>query len=149
LAKALGVTYQRLAQYRRADSDIANATRATLEAAASILEIPVAGVFILAGRLTPADLLWPSRSSMRERLKEDLDRLAADPLYAAFVGEELARAHIQVQYLVVLLYREIAPSSTRASRLPEWLRALQLASIENAEAQAMLAQLRQRKTDDQ
>lgn len=149
LAKALGVSYERLAQYRRADADIANATRATLESAASLLGVPLAGIYVLAGKLAPSDFLWPSQSSLRERINKDLEQLASDPLFAAFVGEELARADVKVQYLVALLYREVAPSYTRATRLPEWLRALQLATAENTEAQATLAALRAQSPDGQ
>jgi transcriptional regulator with XRE-family HTH domain len=72
LAKALGITYERLAQYRRGDGDIAKINRAVLERAAAWLGVPTALVLVLAGTVRPADLLWPSPGSLRDKLEREL-----------------------------------------------------------------------------
>lgn len=142
LAKALHITYERLAQYRRGDADISNATRPTLQAAADLLGIPMAGVFVLARRLTVEDFIWPAREPLEKRLRHELAQLRGDPLFAGYAHDELSRAGIGVQLLVAVLYREVTGPGSRASQLPEILRALQLATSSSAAAESLLKELR-------
>jgi len=142
LAKAINISYERLSQYRRGHAEIAKASRPTLEAAAELLGVPLAAVFVLAGTLSPQDFVWPSQASLQERVRQELSRLQADPLFAGYADDELLRADLRVQLLVAVLYREVSGTSSRTSRLPELMRALQLATVANAEAEFALAGLR-------
>ncbi|MCW5665463.1 MAG: hypothetical protein KIT35_16645 [Piscinibacter sp.] len=142
LARQLDLTYERLAQYRRADADIANASRATMAAAASLLGIPLAGVYVLAGKVKPEDFLWPNGESVQEHIRRNLERLASDPFYGPFTSDELMRADIKVQFLVSVLYRELSRPSLEAPKLPTWLEALHKASIGSERAEDALAELR-------
>lgn len=143
LAKALGITYERLAQFRRGEADIANASRETLTAAASFLDVPVVAVLMLAGHIRPQDFLWPLVRTAEELIAEDIEHLHKDPLFASFVTPALRDADFSVQRLVAMLYREACGSWPRIQTLPRWMQALQLASVENQAAEAVLARLRE------
>jgi transcriptional regulator with XRE-family HTH domain len=142
LAGALHITYERLAQYRRGDADISNSTRPTLQAAAELLGIPMAAVFVLARRLKVEDFVWPAREPLKERLRNELAQLRGDPLFAGYAHDELSRSGAGVQLLVAVLYREATGSSGRASRLPQLLSALHAATTSSAAAEGTLRELR-------
>ena len=142
LAKALGITYERLAQYRRGEGDIARTSRVVLERAAAWLGVPTVLVLTLAGTVRLADFVWPGPGSIRERLDLELGRLRNDRHLAGFVPEQLMTADAAVQMLVVFLYRELNGLEDRSSRASEWMRTLHAAAVGDAVAEAELARLR-------
>lgn len=142
LAKALGITYERLAQYRRGDGDISKASRATLEKAARWLGVPTVLVLALARAIRLDDFVWPGTGAMRERVASELASLSLDAFWAGLVPPQLQHADPAVQRFVALLYREVSGNSGRSARAPEWMRALHAASVGNAEAQSKLSELR-------
>ena len=66
MARHLDVSYERVAQWRRKEADVANAGRAFIEAAGQYLGIPTAYVLCLAGVVRLEDFVAPGPSSMRE-----------------------------------------------------------------------------------
>jgi transcriptional regulator with XRE-family HTH domain len=142
LAEALGITYERLAQYRRGEGDIARTSRAVLERAAAWLGVPTVLVHMLAGTVRLTDFVWPGTGSLRERLNRELGRLRNDSHIGGFVPEQLMTADQSVQLLVVLLYHELNGLHDRTSRANEWMRVLHAAAAGSAAAEAELARLR-------
>ena len=80
-------------------------------------------------------------------MKLELNRLRMDPYFAGFVPKALLDADPAVQNLVVLLYREVAPSDGENPSNYRWMRALQLAALGNVEAQADLAKFSLKETE--
>jgi len=142
MARHLGVTYQRVTQWRRKEGDIANASRTVLEAAGGYLGVPTAYVLCMAGLITALDFTLPSRFSMRERVQRQLESLRLDPAYAGFFPQALCTADPAIQHFVLLLYRELGGGPIKPSRSFEWMRTLQLAALGNLQAQSELAALR-------
>ena len=145
MACHLGVTYERVAQWRRKDAgaDISKASRAVLNAAAVYLGVPTVFVLCMAGVIGLRDLAAPDAGTLQERLKRELGRLRQDPCLTGFVPEGLFKADPAVQQFVVLLYRELSGGGVgRSDRHFEWIRAINLAALGNAQAQAELASLR-------
>ena len=75
MAGALGVTYERVAQWRRKEANVSRASRGVLEAAAAYLDIPTAFVLCMVGILGIQDLLPLGRSSLEAHVKLELSRL--------------------------------------------------------------------------
>ena len=146
MAGHLGVTYERVAQWRRKEADIANANRPVFEAAGAYLGVPRAYVLCMVGLITPLDFVHPGRRSMRENAQRELESLRLDPAFAGFVPDALRTADPSVQQFVLLLYRELAGGSARPARPFEWMRALHLASLGDLQAQTELASLQRRGT---
>jgi transcriptional regulator with XRE-family HTH domain len=142
MARLLGVTYERVAQWRRKEGDIANASRAVFEAAAAYLGIPTVYVLCMTGAINVRDFVHPSRMSARDRVLRQLEYLRLDPGFAGFVPETLWTADPAVQQFVVLLYRELGGGSMKSERPFEWMRAMQLAALGDLQAEAELASLR-------
>lgn len=142
MARHLGVSYERVAQWRRHEGDIGNASRAVLEAAGAYLGVPTAYVLCIAGVVMARDFTHPSHLSMRERLQRQLESLRLDPVFAGFVPEALHTADPTVQQFVLLLYRELGGDSIKPARPFEWMRSMSLAALGNLQAQADLAALR-------
>lgn len=142
MARHLGVSYERVAQWRRKESDIANANRSVFEAAGVYLGVPTAYVLVMVGLITALDFAHPSRLSMQENLRRQLESLRLDPAFAGFVPEALCTADPTVQQFVAFLYRELADSPIRPGRPFEWMRSMTLAALGDLQAQAELAALR-------
>lgn len=68
LAKQLGVTYERLAQWRRNEAQICNAHRNVLENAARYLRCPTVLVLTMAGTVSLKDFVWPGADSVDTRV---------------------------------------------------------------------------------
>lgn len=147
MASALGVTYERVAQWRRKEANVSRASRGVLEAAAAYLDIPTAFVLCMVGILGIQDLLPLGRSSLEAHVKLELSRLRMDPHLAGFVPHSLLDADPAVQNFVVLLYREVAPANGAKQPSYRWMRALQLAALGNVEAQADLANFRRKEAE--
>lgn len=142
MASHLGVTYERVAQWRRKEADIANANRAVFDAAGAYLGVPRAYVLCMVGLVTPLDFVHPGRLTMRENVQRELESLRLDPAFAGFFPEALRQADPSVQQFVLLLYRELTGGSVRPARPFEWMRSITLAALGNLQAQAELAALR-------
>jgi hypothetical protein len=145
MARHLDVSYERVAQWRRHEADIANASRAVLEAAGTYLGVPTAYVLCMAGLITARDFTPPSRLSMRERVQRQLESLRLDPAFAGFFPEALRTADPTVQQFVLLLYRELGGGAVKPARPFEWMRSMNLAALGDLQAQAELAALRAEK----
>jgi len=142
MARHLGVSYERVAQWRRKESDIANANRSVLEAASIYLGVPTAYVLTMVGIITASDFMHPSRLSVRERIHRQLEAVRVDPAFAGFFPEALRTADASVQTFVLLLYRELGGGPITPARPFDWMRALSLAALGDLQAQAELAALR-------
>lgn len=133
LAQALGVTYERLAQWRRGEADISRAQRSVHEKAALYLGLPVVLVLTLAGTVSLADMVWPGRESLSARVGMELERLCHDPLLAAFVPAALTTAEPSVRLLVAFLYRELSGPELQRGANYHWLVALHQAARGHAD----------------
>jgi hypothetical protein len=141
LANALGVTYERLAQWRRHEADIGRAHRSVHENAAHYLGLPVVLVLTLAGSVSLADFIWPGQESLSGRVARDLERLRQDPFLAAFVPAALATAEPAVQLLVAFMYRELNGEGAQRASNYRWLTALHQAALGHAHGQQTLEAL--------
>ena len=143
LAQALGVTYERLAQWRRGDADISRAQRSVHEKAALYLGLPVVLVLTLAGTLSLGDMVWPGRNSLSARVEMELERLHHDPFLAAFVPATLGTAEPSVRLLVAFLYRELSGPGLQREANYHWLAALHQAALGHADGVRALDALQQ------
>lgn len=146
MARHLGVTYERVAQWRRKEANIANASRAVFEAAGNYLGVPTAYVLCMVGLITVMDFTHPSRLSMHENLQYQLESLRSDPAFAGFFPDALRTADPAIQHFVVLLYRELGGGPVKTGRPFEWMRSLTLAALGDLQAQSELAELRAERT---
>ena len=105
-------------------------------------------VLTLAGTVSLADMVWPSRESLSARVGRELERLRLDPFLAAFVPAALATAEPAMQLLVAFLYSELsAPAVPRGSNY-HWMTALHQAALGHADGARALEALRQEGTAD-
>jgi len=138
LARHLGVTYERFAQWRRGEGKISNAHRAVLRAAADYLNCAPVYVLVLAGVIGVEDFVFPADFPVRERLRHELARMRADPRVAGLMPDGLEGLSQAVQLFVVQLYGE-ATGLPKAEAFAGWSRALQLAAVDDADARDELA----------
>lgn len=132
LARALGVTYERLAQWRRNDSAIGNAHRVVHEKAAIYLGIPTVLVLTMAGTIGLRELVWPARGSLNDRVGRELERLQQDPFVGPFVPPELASAAPSVRLFVLFLVRALDEDTSLEKGGRRWITALHQAAAGNA-----------------
>ncbi|OOG58056.1 LysM peptidoglycan-binding domain-containing protein [Polaromonas sp. C04] len=142
LAKALGVSYERLAQWRRNVSAIRNAHGFVHENAARYLGVPTVLVLVLAGVVCLEQFVWPQKGPVSERVTRDLERLRQHPFIGPFVPPELAAATPPVQLFVAFLFHELGGDTSRGEPTYRWLTALHQAALGNVEAQGELDALR-------
>jgi transcriptional regulator with XRE-family HTH domain len=142
LAKELGVSYERLAQWRRGEGTIAKARASVLEQAARYLGIPVVLVWVMAKEIGPLHFVWPAKASLKERMALEMERLRQDPFLGGFVPSELTTASPAIQLFVIFLYHELDGRGSQVPHAYQWLRTLQLASAGNVEGQSQLDNLR-------
>lgn len=138
LARHLGVTYERLAQWRRGEGSVSRARRNVLRAAADYLGCAPVYVLVLAGLVDVNDFVFPSEFSPGERLRHELAVIAADVRFAGLVPNELADASMAVKLFVVQLYYE-ATGYPKAEAFNGWSRALQFAAVGDSDARDELA----------
>lgn len=136
LARELGVSYERLAQWRRGKSTMRTAHRSVHERAARYLEIPVVLVLVLSGLVELRDFIWPEDESLEERLRQELEVMRNDPLVAAFAPESLQSAAPEVRLFTAFLYRQLQGSSEMARRGLPWMSALHRAVVAQAHGAA-------------
>ena len=138
MAKRLGVSYERVAQWRRGEASIARANRKVHEAAAIYLRVPTAFVLCMAGIVGLRDFLQPSTEPMGTRVALEIDRMRCDPYIAGFVPDALANADQAVRAFVVLLWHEVSAGRSSGQVTFEWIRTLELAAMGHAQALAEL-----------
>jgi hypothetical protein len=124
LARALGVTYERLAQWRRGESSIASAKRNVHDNAAKYLGIPTVLAMALLGQIGLGEFIWPSRASLRDRLADEIQRMKQSPYIGAFVPHELGSAPEAVRLFVVFLYHELQGENRLERDRYQWISAL-------------------------
>lgn len=126
LAATLGVSYERLNQWRRSQSHIAYAKRSVHENAARYLGIPMILVQVLSERITLSDLFWPSQDNLEFKVEAEIRKLYEDPFLGAFIPKELAGVPSAVKLFVLFLYRELNSSGLGRLELgsASWLRAV-------------------------
>lgn len=142
LAKTLGVTYERLAQWRRGEAGINRAHKSVHEKAAAYLGVPTIVVLMLAGGIELPDFVWPGEDSLEARVNRELERLHQDPLIGAFAPSELFTANPAVKLFVTFLLRELEGEARSERPTRRWLTALHHAAIGNAQGQLDLEALR-------
>ena len=148
LAKTLGVTYARLAQWRRHEATISHANREVHEKAARYLGIPTVLVLIMSGMAGLNEFVWPGEDSLKERVERSLERLRLNPYLGGFVPSELADAAPAVKLFVVFLVDEIDGDTGKRMPNYQWLRALHRAAVGHAEGQLELEILRKKAAED-
>jgi hypothetical protein len=141
LAKHLGVTYERLAQWRRNAGLVCNAHRDVHENAASYLGWPTVLVLVLAGTVGLQDFVWPSQDTLDNRVARDLERLRQDPYLGGFMPAELAAAAPAVKLFVAFLFHELTADPAGTKHSYHWIRTLQQAVADNADGQATRRQI--------
>jgi transcriptional regulator with XRE-family HTH domain len=148
LAKTLGVTYARLAQWRRNEAAISHAKRDVHENAGRYLGIPTVLVLIMAGIAGLNEFVWPSEDSLKERVERSLERLRLDPFLGGFVPPDMADATPAVKLFVVFLIHEMEGDTGKRTPNHRWLRALYRAAAGNAEGQLEVEILRKKAAED-
>lgn len=105
LANEMGVSYQRLTQYRRGEAHLSNARKETLKNIGIYLDIPVVWVMLLSGDLGSQELSWPGDAE-RGRIRRALELMQQDLWLGPLMPPELEHASLSIQQFVVLLYRQ-------------------------------------------
>lgn len=131
LAKALGVTYRRVAQWRRNEAQIKNAGRSVLEHAAGYLGLPTLVVLIHAESVKLTDFDWPDNPPKESQVASEIARMRQDPLVGPFVPESLAKAHPSVRRFVVFLFGENERGFGAGKSNARWLNELQTDMMAN------------------
>lgn len=138
LAKKLGVTYERLAQWRRNDAQIAKAHRSVLEKAASYLGLPTVLVLMMAGFAGLDDFIWPSQDPLKDRIGRDLERMRQHAYVGPFFPQELVVASQAITIFVLFLFNQLLEDRAPGESSARWLRPLYLAVLGNEQAQREL-----------
>ena len=125
LAESLGVTYVRLAQWRRNDADIGAANRSVHKKAASYLGIPSAFVPFLAGTMGLEDFVWPAQESLDTRISRELKKMRQDSYVGVFMPEALESSPQEVKLFVTFLYRELTVETMPGQRTNHLISELQ------------------------
>ncbi len=143
LAAALGVSYERLSQWRRGEAKISRAGRPVFAKAAHYLGLPTVLVLALSGGLELQDFVWPTKGALRERVALELERIRMDPFVGAFVPTELDSAEPEIQLFVAFLYKQLNPDEPCKVTSYDWLATLHRAAAGHAEALVSLDLLSQ------
>ncbi|WP_345797614.1 hypothetical protein [Castellaniella sp. MT123] len=106
LSSEIGISYQRLVQYRRGEARLASARRLTLENIGAYLQIPVVLVLLMAGSIGMRDLTWPGEAE-RHRVAMALALMRQDIHVGPLVPGGLEGASAEVQHFVVFLYEQL------------------------------------------
>lgn len=144
LARALGVSYERLATWRRGDADIRSARPSVHQNAARYLGVPIVLILVMAGTISLEQFIWPQKGAMGERMARELERLRQHPFIGPFVPAELASAAPSVKLFVAFLFHELSGDAPGREPSYCWMSFLHQAAAGNAEAQSELETLRSR-----
>jgi len=129
LAKELGVTYSRLAQWRRARAAMKSVNRSVHVRAASYLGIPTVLALAMAGVVRLEDFVLPAPESLDERLGKDIEEMRHDPFFAPFVPQSLNVATPELRLFIVFLYRQARGTPSAPPRGQPWLTELHQAAL--------------------
>ncbi len=129
LAKILGVSYERLAQWRRGDADIRTANARVHRRAGHYLGLPPVVVLVMAGVVNLEDFVWPATEALPKRLARELERLRQDPFLGPFVPAKLTVADPEVQLFVAFLFHELAGEPVQVVPNHRWLNALHQVTV--------------------
>jgi hypothetical protein len=124
LAKELGVTYERLGQWRRRPAEISRAGADVYDRAAKYLGIPTALVMVMGGKIRLSHFVWPATAPVADRVARELERLRQDASLGGFVPDGLSNAAPDVQLFVLFLYAQISGQGTRDAMGLPWLSVL-------------------------
>jgi len=124
LAKELGVTYERLAQWRRRPKEMASASADVYERAAMYLGVPTALAMVMGGQIRLNHLVWPTTAPLADRVTRALERLRNDSFLGGFVPEGLLSATPDVQLFVLFLYEQINGQGAISGMGLPWANAL-------------------------
>lgn len=124
LAKELGVTYERFAQWRRRPEEIASAGDAVYERAAQYLGLPVALTMVLGKKIELEHFVWPATATLADRLDREIALLRKDQFLGGFVPKELTEASPPVQLFVAFLYAQLQATEEKQGMGLPWFRAL-------------------------
>lgn len=113
LARALGISYQRLNQYERGHARVADAKKDTLAAISRYLEVPVIWVMLMTGHIAQPELVWPG-DEQKKRLELALTHMRSDPWVGALVPPDIEDSSVGLQEFVVMLYRIMKCSALHA-----------------------------------
>lgn len=141
LARALGVSYERLSQWRRGYADIRSAQASVHVRAGQYLGLPTVLILVLAGVINLEQFVWPAKDALPLRLAQELERLRQHPFLGPFVPPELTRAEPAVKLFVAFLFHELSGGPEGAVPSFRWLNALHQASAGNASSGASGAPL--------
>lgn len=147
LAKELGVTYVRLAQWRRNDALIAKAHRSVHEKAAAYLGLPTVLVLLMAGFAGINDFVWPGKDSLKNRVERELERMRQDAYIGPFVPRELATASPAVKLFATFMFHELDENRAADKSSARWLHALHQAAAGNVEGQLEMEMVRKQSLD--
>ncbi|MBK1683117.1 hypothetical protein [Rhodoferax fermentans] len=124
LARELGVTYERLGQWRRRPAEISSAGTDVYDRAAKYLGIPTALVMVMGGKIRLSHFVWPATAPVADRVARELKRLRQDASLGGFVPDGLSNAAPDVQLFVLFLYAQISGQGAKDGMGLPWLSAL-------------------------
>lgn len=129
LAQELGVSYGRLAQWRREKAAMRIAHRSVHARAARYLGIPTVLALVLAGVVGIEDFVLPGPESLDERLRKQFEEMRHDPFFAAFVPPCLVSAAPEVRLFVAFLYGQARGISSTPQQGMPWVTDLHRAVV--------------------
>ena len=124
LAKALGVTYRRLAQWRRGDARVENSGRAVFEKAAQYLGWPTLFVLLHADVVRLTDIAWPGRVSLVDHLAREIERMRQHPQIGPWVPTALEKANPGIRLFAAFLFNEVERATQADKSRVDWLEEL-------------------------
>lgn len=124
LAKELGVSYERLGQWRRRPAEIASAGADVYDRAAKYLGIPTALVMVMGGQIRLSHFVWPAAMPVADRVARELERLRHDESLGGFVPDGLPNADPDIQLFVLFLYAQLRGQGGNEGMGLPWLNAL-------------------------
>lgn len=128
LAKDLGVSSERLGQWRRRPGEISSAGADVYERAAKYLGIPTALAMVMGGQIRLRHFVWPAVTPIADRVAREVERLRHDESLGGFVPDGLSKADADIQLFVLFLYAQLrGQGGTGGMGLP-WLNALHQAA---------------------
>jgi hypothetical protein len=128
LAKSLGVTYARLAQWRREDARIENAGRPVFEKAALYLGWPTLFVLLHAGVVRLSDIAWPGKGSLADYMTREIERMRRHPRIGPWVPPALEKASPSIRLYVAFLFNEYERATQADESRLDWLEELRKVS---------------------
>ncbi|MEY4757782.1 MAG: hypothetical protein RJA34_2680 [Pseudomonadota bacterium] len=124
LAKVLGVSYERLGQWRRRPAEISSAGADVYDRAAKYLGIPTALAMVMGGQIRLSHFVWPESAPVADRVARELERLRQDESLGGFVPDGLSNTDPEIQLFVLFLYAQLrGQGGSDGAGLP-WLNAL-------------------------